>query len=102
MARKYGWCEVRFISRQGIEIPRVRFCDIEAARKELAEAGLALGPCGPHFRTVSACPNGCSKPLENELVARAASEIRKQDSGAGRQAGRTAVKINSAASTYPF
>jgi dissimilatory sulfite reductase (desulfoviridin) alpha/beta subunit len=67
VARKYGRGEVRLTARQRIEIPWVRFCEIEAARRELAEAGLALGLCGPRFRTVTACPNGCSKPLENEL-----------------------------------
>jgi anaerobic sulfite reductase subunit C len=107
VARRYGRGEVRLTARQGIEIPWIKFRDIEAARKELAEAGLALGPCGPRFRTVtacpglpvcrraladcqsfarqidqnfsglqlphkfkvtvSACPNGCSRPLENEI-----------------------------------
>ena len=107
VARKYGRGTVRLTARQGIEIPWIKFKEIEAARSELAEAGLALGPCGPRFRTVtacpglpvcrlaltdsqsfalqidrkfcglqlphkfkatvSACPNGCSKPLENEL-----------------------------------
>jgi dissimilatory sulfite reductase (desulfoviridin) alpha/beta subunit len=56
VAQKYGRSEVRLTARQGIEIPWVRFGDIEAARKELASAGLALGPCGPRFRTVTACP----------------------------------------------
>ncbi len=107
VARKYGRGIVRLTARQGIEIPWIRFAEIEAARRDLAKAGLALGPCGPRFRTVtacpglpvcklaladsqsfalqidrkfgglqlphkfkttvSACPNGCSKPLENEL-----------------------------------
>jgi len=56
VAQKYGKGEVRLTARQGIEIPWVRFGDIEAARKELASTGLALGPCGPRFRTVTACP----------------------------------------------
>ncbi|MCX6672382.1 MAG: 4Fe-4S binding protein [Methanothrix sp.] len=41
---------------QGIEIPWIKFKEIEAARKDLAGAGLTLGPCGPRFRTVTACP----------------------------------------------
>jgi anaerobic sulfite reductase subunit C len=56
VARKYGRNEVRLTARAGIEIPWIKFRDIEAARKELANAGLALGPCGPRFRTVTACP----------------------------------------------
>ncbi len=107
VAKKYGRGQVRLTARQGIEIPWIRFKEIEAARRELAEAGLTLGPCGPRFRTVTACPglpicrlalvdcqsmalkidqkfsgqllphkfkatvsgcpNGCSKPLENEI-----------------------------------
>ncbi|VVB72508.1 Sulfite reductase, dissimilatory-type subunit alpha [uncultured archaeon] len=116
VAKKYGRGEVRLTARQGVEIPWVRFGEIDAARKELAEAGLTLGPCGPRFRTVtacpglpvcrkaladsqsfaqqidrkfsgmllpqkfkvtvSACPNACSKPLENELGFCAAAEPR--------------------------
>ena len=107
VAEKYGRGEVRLTARAGIEIPWIRFAEIEAARKDLVDAGLALGPCGPRFRTVtacpglpvcrraladsqsfarqidrkfsglllphkfkatvSACPNACSRPLENEI-----------------------------------
>ena len=107
VAKKYGRGMVRLTTRQGIEIPWIKFGEIEAARCEVAKDGLVLGPCGPRFRTatacpglpicrlaladsqsfalqidrkfgglqlphkfkttVSACPNGCSKPLENEL-----------------------------------
>ncbi len=107
VAKRYGRGEIRLTVRQGIEIPWIKFKEIEAARKELAGAGLALGPCGQRFRTVtacpglpvcrraladsqsfalqidrkfgglqlphkfkatvSACPNACSRPLENEI-----------------------------------
>jgi dissimilatory sulfite reductase (desulfoviridin) alpha/beta subunit len=56
VSNQYGRGEVRLTARQGIEIPWIRFGEIEAARRELAGAGLALGPCGPRFRTVTACP----------------------------------------------
>jgi dissimilatory sulfite reductase (desulfoviridin) alpha/beta subunit len=56
IAEKHGRGEVRLTARQGIEIPWIRFDDIESVRKELAEDGLDLGPCGPRFRTVTACP----------------------------------------------
>ncbi len=56
VSKQYGRGEVRLTARQGIEIPWIRFGEIEAVRRELAEAGLALGPCGPRFRTVTACP----------------------------------------------
>jgi anaerobic sulfite reductase subunit C len=107
VAKKYGRGEVRLTARAGMEIPWIKFAEIEVARKVLACAGLALGPCGPRFRTVtacpglpvcrraladsqsfalqidrkfgglqlphkfkatvSACPNACSRPLENEI-----------------------------------
>jgi anaerobic sulfite reductase subunit C len=107
VAKKYGQSEVRLTARQGIEIPWIKFKEVEAARKELVHAGLTLGPCGPRFRnvtacpglpvcrkalvdsqsfalmidqkfsglqlphkfkaTVSACPNACSRPMENEI-----------------------------------
>jgi anaerobic sulfite reductase subunit C len=114
VAKKYGRGEVRLTARAGMEIPWIKFSEIEPARKELANAGLALGPCGPRFRTVtacpglpvcrraladsqsfarqidqnfsgqqlphkfkatvSACPNACSRPLENEIGFCAAAE----------------------------
>ena len=56
VSKQYGRGEVRLTARQGIEVPWIRFGEIEAARKELAGGGLTLGPCGPRFRTVTACP----------------------------------------------
>ena len=56
VSKKYGRGEVRLTARQGIEVPWIRFGEIEAVRKELAGGGLTLGPCGPRFRTVTACP----------------------------------------------
>jgi len=107
VADEYGRGEIRLTARQGIEIPWIEFGKIESARRELSEAGLSLGACGPRFRAVTACPgsqvcklglvnsqgfsaridkefggrllphkfkvsvsgcpNGCSKPSENEL-----------------------------------
>ncbi|VVB70238.1 Assimilatory ferredoxin-dependent nitrite reductase [uncultured archaeon] len=107
VAKKYGRGLVRLTVRQGLEIPWIEFNKIEAARRDLEEADLTLGACGPRFRavtacpgssicrqgivdsqnialkidrkfggellphkfkaTVSGCPNGCSRPLENEI-----------------------------------
>ncbi|WP_334101971.1 hypothetical protein [Methanothrix soehngenii] len=65
VAQRYGRGEVRLTARQGIEIPWIKFEYIEAARKSLAEASLALGPCGARFRAVTACPGLpiCKKAL---------------------------------------
>jgi anaerobic sulfite reductase subunit C len=118
VAKRYGRGAVRLTARQGLEIPWISFEKIETARNELSQVGLALGPCGPRFRTVtacpglpvcrfaladsqsfarqidekfsgmllphkfkatvSACPNACSKPLENELGFCAIVEPRLQ------------------------
>lgn len=67
VAKRYGRTEVHLTARQGIEIPWIRFKDIEPARRELDEAGISLGPCGPRFRTVTACPGLpiCKKALSD-------------------------------------
>ncbi len=56
VANEYGRGEIRLTARQGIEIPWIEFRKIEAARRELSEADLSLGACGPRFRAVAACP----------------------------------------------
>jgi anaerobic sulfite reductase subunit C len=45
VAKKYGRGIVRLTARQGIEIPWVRFKEIESARRELAKAGLSRLRC---------------------------------------------------------
>jgi dissimilatory sulfite reductase (desulfoviridin) alpha/beta subunit len=56
VAKRYGRGVVRLTARQGLEIPWIEFKRIEAARRELAEAGISLGACGPRFRAVTTCP----------------------------------------------
>lgn len=65
VAEKYGHGYVHMTSRQGIEIPFIRFEDIEEVREALARGGVKPGVCGPRVRTVTACqgeaicPSGC-------------------------------------------
>lgn len=65
VAEKYGHGYVHMTSRQGIEIPFIRFEDIEEVKAALAEGGVKPGVCGPRVRTVTACqgseicPSGC-------------------------------------------
>jgi dissimilatory sulfite reductase (desulfoviridin) alpha/beta subunit len=65
VAEKYGHGYVHMTSRQGIEIPFIRFEDIEEVRAELAKGGVRPGVCGPRVRTITACqgqeicPSGC-------------------------------------------
>ncbi len=78
VAEKYGHGYVHMTSRQGAEIPFIRFEDIEKVRKELADGGVRPGVCGPRVRTVTACqgseicPSGCidTYTLAKELDAR--------------------------------
>ncbi len=65
VAEKYGHGYVHMTSRQGIEIPFIRFEDIEEVKAALAAGGVKPGVCGPRVRTVTACqgseicPSGC-------------------------------------------
>lgn len=55
IAEKYGQGYVHMTSRQSIEIPFIKLSDVEEVKKELAEAGLQPGACGPRVRTITAC-----------------------------------------------
>lgn len=65
VAEKYGKGYVHMTSRQGIEIPFIKFDQIEEVKAELAKGGVKPGVCGPRVRTVTACqgnqvcPSGC-------------------------------------------
>jgi dissimilatory sulfite reductase (desulfoviridin) alpha/beta subunit len=78
VAKKYGKGYIHLTSRQGIEVPFISLNDIEAVKKELAEAGVKIGVCGPRVRTITACqgsavcPSGAieTTQLAEELDAR--------------------------------
>ncbi len=55
VASKYGRGYVSLTSRLGVEIPWVREEDLEAARAELARAGIVLAGCGPRVRSIVVC-----------------------------------------------
>ncbi|NJD03537.1 MAG: 4Fe-4S dicluster domain-containing protein [Ruminiclostridium sp.] len=65
IAKRYGQGYIHMTSRQGIEIPHIKLEDVETVKKELAEAGLQPGVCGPRVRTVTACQGSmiCSSGL---------------------------------------
>ena len=77
VAEKYGKGYVHMTSRQGIEIPFIKFDQIEEVKAELAKGGVKPGVCGPRVRTVTACqgnqvcPSGCidTYSLAKELDA---------------------------------
>ena len=78
VAGKYGRGEVHLSTRQGVEIHYVHRDNLEAARLELAEAGVEMGACGPRVRSIVACPGAetCrwgvieTKEMSRELDAR--------------------------------
>lgn len=65
VAQKYGDGHVHLTSRQSVEIPFVKFDQIEDVKAELAKGGVMPGVCGPRVRTITACqgaaicPSGC-------------------------------------------
>ena len=73
IAERHGEGRVHVTTRQGIEIPGVPEESVSCALRELAEAGISPGSCGPRVRNVLCCPglDGCSHALVNsrELAA---------------------------------
>jgi len=65
VADQYGEGYIHLTSRQSVEIPFIKFEDIETVKEELAKGGCKPGVCGPRVRTVTACqgkdicPSGC-------------------------------------------
>ncbi len=70
VAQKYGEGYIHLTSRQSVEIPFIKFEDIEEVKAELAKGGCKPGVCGPRVRTVTACqgneicPSGCINTYE--------------------------------------
>lgn len=56
VAERYGKGELHLTTRQGIEIHFVHQSNLEPARRELEEAGITMGACGPRIRIITACP----------------------------------------------
>jgi dissimilatory sulfite reductase (desulfoviridin) alpha/beta subunit len=76
-AQKYGKGYVHLTSRQGIEVPFIDVNDVENVKKELEEAGVPVGVCGPRVRTVTACQGSAVCPsaaIETSLLAKALDE----------------------------
>lgn len=56
VAHRYGKGQIHLTTRQGIEIHFVHRTLVDEARKDLENAGIAMGASGPRVRIVSACP----------------------------------------------
>lgn len=75
VAGKYGKGYVHLTSRQGVEIPFIKFEDIEEVKAELAKGGCKLGVCGARVRTVTACQGNEICPSGNINTSKIAQEL---------------------------
>jgi len=87
IATKYGRDMVHLTVRQGIEVPFIKYEDIDTVERALQRAEINPGTSGPRLRTTTACPgnNWCKRGLvntfklferiENELGIRCAMDL---------------------------
>ncbi|MDR2658474.1 MAG: 4Fe-4S binding protein [Spirochaetaceae bacterium] len=77
-AEKYGNSYVHLTSRQGVEVPFIDVKDVEAVKRELEEAGVSIGVCGPRVRTVTACQGSAVCPSAAVETTVLAEELDKR------------------------
>jgi len=67
ISHKYGKGLLHVTTRQGLEIPYIRYEDIEAVEWEVKNADIETGTSGPRLRTTTTCPgnNWCKSGLIN-------------------------------------
>lgn len=87
IASHYGKGFVHATTRQGLEIPFIKFEDIDKVEQEVKVANLAIGTSGPRLRTTTVCPgnNWCksglidtfylAKRIEEDLNIRCAMDL---------------------------
>ncbi len=87
IAKKYARGFVHVTTRQGIEMPYVKYADIDEVERQLRSAGIETGTSGPRLRTTTCCPgnNWCKSGLvdtfalydriERELGIRCAMDL---------------------------
>jgi dissimilatory sulfite reductase (desulfoviridin) alpha/beta subunit len=79
ISRKYARGIVHATTRQGLEIPFVKYDDIAAVENEVALAGVEAGTSGPRLRATTVCPgnNWCKQGLVNtfSLASRIENEL---------------------------
>ena len=93
IAEKYGKGYVHLTTRQGVEIPNVRFADVQKVKEELAEVDLEMGACGQRVRTVTACQGKeCSHGLIDSLSL--AREIDERYFGIGGHPHKFKIAIS--------
>lgn len=67
ISKRYGRGFAHATTRQGLEIPFIRFEDIAKVEEDLRAAGIDAGTSGPRLRTTTCCPgnNWCKSGLIN-------------------------------------
>ena len=55
IAQDWGKGEIHITTRQGIEVPWIKFEDLKEVTRILDEVGTPPGSCGPRVRNVSSC-----------------------------------------------
>lgn len=78
IADKFGEGYIHLTSRQSVEIPFVRFAEIDQVKAELAASGLQIGVCGPRVRTITACQGSVICPQGLIDTTTLAQEIDKR------------------------
>jgi len=65
ISEKYAKGFVHATTRQGLEIPFIRFDDISKVEREVKDSGMGAGTSGPRLRTITSCPgnNWCKAGL---------------------------------------
>ena len=56
ISKKFARRIIHPTTRQGIEIPFIKFEDIEVVEKDVKDAGIELGTSGPRVRATTCCP----------------------------------------------
>ena len=70
ISKKYGKGIVHVTTRQGLEIPFIRFEEIKDVERDIKSAGIQMGTSGPRMRTTTCCPgnNWCKSGLVNTFA----------------------------------
>ena len=70
ISQKYGRGIVHATTRQGLEVPFIRFEDIARVEEEVEAADIYVGASGPRMRTTTCCPgnNWCKVGLVNTFT----------------------------------
>ena len=65
IAKKYGRGFTHLTTRQGIEVPYIKFKDIKKVEQECVNVGVQPGTSGPRLRATTCCPgnNWCKQGL---------------------------------------